>query len=53
MTTEHHDSSEARLKRIETTLYLLCRHLGLEPRTNERLSDIIPAASTNPPVYKR
>lgn len=33
------DSIEARLKRIETTLYLLCRHLGLDPRTNERLAD--------------
>lgn len=33
------DSIEARLKRIETTLYLLCRHLGLDPRNNERLAD--------------
>lgn len=38
MNTHDPDSNEARLRRIETALYLLCRHLGMEPRTGDRLS---------------
>lgn len=40
MTTakQAHDSTDARLRRIETMLYLLCLHLGLEPRTNTKLA---------------
>jgi hypothetical protein len=34
----HVDDDSARLKRIETTLFLLCRHLGLDPRTGDRLT---------------
>lgn len=40
------DSPEARLKRIETALYLLCRHLGLDPRTGERLTTHAPHPGT-------
>lgn len=32
-------SVEARVKRIETMVYLLCMHLGLDPRTGERIGD--------------
>ena len=31
--TPHHMSVEARLKRVETYLVLLCYHLGLDPKT--------------------
>lgn len=29
---------EKRLQRIETYLYLLCMHLGINPRSGERLA---------------
>lgn len=40
------DTPEQRLKRIETVLYLLCRHLGLDPRTGDRLTDKAPHPGT-------
>lgn len=45
-TEERFDSVEARLKRMETVLYLLCRHLGLDPRTGARLTDHAPHPGT-------
>jgi len=40
--TTHDTDDSARLRRIETTLYLLCRHLGLDPRSGQRLTKIAP-----------
>ncbi len=36
--TNNYDGVEARLRRIETALVLLCKHLGLNPRTGDRLA---------------
>lgn len=36
--TQYNANVEARLVRIETALVLLCQHLGLNPRTGERLA---------------
>ena len=30
--------NEKRLQRVETYLYLLCKHLGLDPRNGKRLA---------------
>lgn len=38
LTREEYNSPEQRLVRIETMLALLCHHLGLNPRTGERIS---------------
>lgn len=46
------DNMEARMKRIETALYLLCRHLGLDPRTGDRLTDNTPHNSTPKPTQR-
>lgn len=50
--TSEYNSVENRLKRIETTLYLLCRHLGVDPRTGGRLAEIAPH-TTHPPKAQR
>lgn len=54
MTEDHvdHNSTDARLKRIETALYLLCRHLGLDPRTGDRLTDHAPSPTAPPRAHK-
>lgn len=40
---KNYNNDSQRIKRIETMLYLLCLHVGLDPRTGKRLVD------TNPP----
>lgn len=39
-TEPSYNSESKRLKRIETMLYLLCLHVGLDPRTGKRLKDL-------------
>jgi hypothetical protein len=54
MTNDEHTTFDnddvARLRRIETTLYLLCRHLGLDPRSGQRLTKIAPHYSNPKPT---
>lgn len=55
MTPEEHDdynSVDNRLKRIETALYLLCRHLGVDPRTGGRLTEHAPHHGYTPKASK-
>lgn len=42
MTYQHFDknSMERRVERIETMLFMLCMHLGLDPRTKKRLAEL-------------
>ena len=50
----NHNSTEARLLRIETALVLLCQHLGLNPRTGDRLAnDIHRQFDARTPVPRR
>lgn len=46
---DDYNSPENRLKRIETALYLLCRHLGVDPRTGTRLTERAPHQTYQPP----
>lgn len=49
---DEYNSVDNRLKRIETTLFLLCRHLGLDPRTGSRLTEQAPSYAYQPKASK-
>lgn len=49
---DDYNSTDNRLKRIETALYLLCRHLGVDPRTGDRLTNMAPHHTYQPKASK-
>lgn len=47
---ESYNSLERRMQRLETMVYLLCMHLGLDPRTGRQLTPEEQMAFDNRPI---